>query len=80
MENLLRECREQVSISIVTDNTKQASRISNYCAVMTASWKRTGRPVERDENDQVFGDPRDPCTEAYVTGRIGQDERNQHAS
>jgi phosphate transport system ATP-binding protein len=71
IEDLVRELREQVSIIIVTHNMQQAGRISDYCAVMMAGEERIGRLIEYGENDQVFGNPRDPRTEAYVTGRIG---------
>jgi len=80
IDALVRESWEQASIIILTHNVQQAGRLSDNRVVTMAGEERIGRPVEQNENDQVFGDPRDPCTEAYVTGRIGQDERNQHAS
>ena len=32
---------------------------------------RTGRLVEYDATDRIFGTPADPRTEAYITGRFG---------
>jgi phosphate transport system ATP-binding protein len=32
---------------------------------------RTGVLVEYGQTQQIFGDPEDPRTKAYVTGRVG---------
>ena len=56
---------------IVTHNMQQASRISDYAACLMAGEERIGRLIEYGENEQIFGTPKDPRTEAYVTGRIG---------
>jgi phosphate transport system ATP-binding protein len=50
---------------------QQATRISDYAAVMMAGEERVGQLIEYGTNDQVFGNPKDERTEAYVTGRIG---------
>ena len=50
---------------------QQASRISDYAAVMMAGEERIGQLIEYGTNDQIFGNPKDERTEAYVTGRIG---------
>ena len=71
IEALIRELATQVTIVIVTHNMQQASRISDYAAVLMAGEERVGRLIEYGENEQIFGTPKDPRTEAYVTGRIG---------
>lgn len=71
IEDLITELASQVSIVIVTHNMQQAARVSDFAAVLMAGEERIGRLIEYGTNEQVFGNPRDPRTEAYVTGRIG---------
>ncbi|MDA1279644.1 MAG: phosphate ABC transporter ATP-binding protein PstB [Chloroflexi bacterium] len=71
IEQLIQELSSEVTIVIVTHNMQQATRISDYAAVMMAGEERVGRLIEYGTNDQVFGNPKDARTEAYVTGRIG---------
>jgi phosphate transport system ATP-binding protein len=71
IEALIQELSNEVTIVIVTHNMQQATRISNYAAVMMAGEERIGRMIEYGTNEQVFGNPKDERTEAYVTGRIG---------
>ena len=71
IEALIQELATQVTIVIVTHNMQQASRISEYAACLMAGEERVGRLIEYGENEQIFGTPKDPRTEAYVTGRIG---------
>ena len=71
IEQLIHELSSEVTIIIVTHNMQQATRISDYAAVMMAGEERIGRLIEYGTNDQVFGNPKDERTEAYVTGRIG---------
>jgi phosphate transport system ATP-binding protein len=71
IEQLIKELSSEVTIVIVTHNMQQATRISDYAAVMMAGEERVGRMIEYGTNDQVFGNPKDERTEAYVTGRIG---------
>ncbi len=71
IEQLIQELSNEVTIIIVTHNMQQATRISDYAAVMMAGEERVGRMIEYGTNEQVFGTPRDSRTEAYVTGRIG---------
>ena len=71
IERLIQELSKEVTIIIVTHNMQQATRISDYAAVMMAGEERAGRMIEYGTNDQVFGNPKDERTEAYVTGRIG---------
>ncbi len=71
IEQLIQELSSEVTIVIVTHNMQQATRISDYAAVMMAGEERVGRLIEYGTNAQVFGNPKDSRTEAYVTGRIG---------
>ncbi|MDG0867284.1 phosphate ABC transporter ATP-binding protein PstB [Candidatus Lucifugimonas marina] len=71
IEQLIQELSSEVTIIIVTHNMQQATRISDYAAVMMAGEERIGRMIEYGTNEQVFGNPKDERTEAYVTGRIG---------
>ncbi len=71
IEQLIQELSSEVTIIIVTHNMQQATRISNYAAVMMAGEEQIGRMIEYGTNEQVFGNPKDERTEAYVTGRIG---------
>ena len=71
IEELIRELSNEVTIIIVTHNMQQATRISDYAAVMMVGEDRVGHLVEYGTNGQVFGNPIDQRTEAYVTGRIG---------
>jgi phosphate transport system ATP-binding protein len=71
IEDLIAELSAQVTIVIVTHNMQQAARVADYAAVLMAGEERVGRLIEYGTNDQVFGNPQDPRTEAYVTGRIG---------
>jgi phosphate transport system ATP-binding protein len=76
VEDLMRELKRQYTIVIVTHNMQEATRVSDRTAFFsvltdTASDTRTGVLVEHGPTEQIFQDPRDSRTEAYVTGRIG---------
>jgi phosphate transport system ATP-binding protein len=76
IEDLMRELRSRFTIVIVTHNMQQATRVSDrtaYFSVLTDSTTdtRTGVLVEYGPTQQIFEDPRDPRTQAYVTGRVG---------
>ena len=71
IEQLIQELSSEGTIVIVTHNMQQATRISDYAAVMMAGEERVGQLIEYGTNAQVFGNPKDERTEAYVTGRIG---------
>jgi phosphate transport system ATP-binding protein len=66
IEELLYELRREVTIVIVTHNLQQAARASDYTAFL-----HEGRLVEFGPSDRLFTTPRDPRTEAYITGRFG---------
>ena len=71
IEELIKDLSSSVTIVIVTHNMQQAVRVSDYSACMMAGEERIGELIEYGEVDQIFGNPKDKRTEAYVTGRIG---------
>jgi len=76
IEDLMRELRPRYTIVIVTHNMQQATRVSDQTAffsVLTDSKTdtRTGVLIEHGPTRQIFEDPHDSRTQAYVTGRIG---------
>jgi len=71
IEELVRELSHGVTIVIVTHNMQQASRVSERTAFMLAADDGIGRLVEYGKTDDLFTMPRDPRTEAYITGRFG---------
>jgi len=66
VEDLIGELRGEYSILIVTHNMQQASRISDYTALMYL-----GRLVEYGVTADIFTKPKLRETEDYVTGRFG---------
>ncbi len=76
IEDLMQELKSQYTIVIVTHNMQQATRVSDrtaFFSVLTdaSSDTRTGVLVEYGRTEQIFADPHDPRTQAYVTGRVG---------
>src|SRR6202012_1602634 len=76
IEDLVRELKKNYTIVIVTHNMQQATRVSDrtaFYSVLTDSKNdtRTGILVEHGPTQQIFEDPHDSRTQAYVTGRIG---------
>ena len=76
IEDLMRELKSKYTIVIVTHNMQQATRVSDrtaffYVLTDTKSDTRTGVLVEHGTTAQIFEDPQDSRTQAYVTGRMG---------
>jgi phosphate transport system ATP-binding protein len=76
IEDLMHEIKSQYTIVIVTHNMQQATRVSDRTAfysvlVNPESDTRTGTLVEYGRTEQIFEDPHDSRTQAYVTGRVG---------
>jgi phosphate transport system ATP-binding protein len=62
----------EVTIVIVTHNMQQAQRVSDRCAFFLVEEQgQPGRIIEAGETGDVFGNPRDQRTLAYVNGRFG---------
>ncbi len=66
IEELMVHLKEKYTIIIVTHNIQQAARISDYTAFLYL-----GELIEYNETSKFFTHPRDPKTEAYITGRFG---------
>jgi len=66
IENAMRELKSQFTWVLVTNNVKQAARISDRVAFFLS-----GELVEEGEAAQIFTTPRDKRTDDYVSGRIG---------
>ena len=76
IEDLMREIKSRYTIVIVTHNMQQATRVSDRTAFYSVlhdekSDTRTGVLVEYGQTEQIFQDPSDERTKAYVTGRMG---------
>jgi phosphate transport system ATP-binding protein len=76
IEDLMKEIKSQYTIVIVTHNMQQATRVSDRTAFYSVlrdekSDTRTGVLVEYGKTEQIFQDPHDSRTKAYVTGRMG---------
>ena len=71
IEDLIRSLAVEYTIVIVTHNMQQAARVSDETAFLTMSTERWGYLVEHGSTRQLFTNPRDERTEAYITGRFG---------
>jgi phosphate transport system ATP-binding protein len=66
IEELMRRLAEQYTIVIVTHNMQQAARASDWTGFF---W--LGRLVEFNKTGELFTNPEEELTEAYITGRQG---------
>jgi len=66
IEELISELCEDYTITIVTHNMQQASRVSDYTAFMFL-----GEVIEFGETEKIFTTPSNKRTEDYITGRFG---------
>lgn len=66
VEELVLELGSRLTIVIVTHNLQQATRVADRTAFFLL-----GRLVEYAPTVDLFTNPRDPETEAYVSGRFG---------
>ena len=71
IEDLVRELKDRYTVIIVTHNMQQAARVSDMTAFFTMGEDREGELVEYGETPQLFTNPREERTEAYITGRFG---------
>jgi phosphate transport system ATP-binding protein len=76
IEDLMHAIKSEYTIVIVTHNMQQATRVSDRTAFFSVlrneeSDTRTGVLVEYGRTEQIFHDPHDSRTEAYVTGQVG---------
>jgi phosphate transport system ATP-binding protein len=66
VEELIHELKKDYTIVIVTHSMQQAARVSDRTAFFYL-----GKLIEYGQTDQIFMNPRDPQTEAYISGRFG---------
>ena len=66
IEELLLTLTSRYTLVIVTHNMQQAARVSEHTGFLLA-----GELVEFGATEKLFTAPRDPRTEAYITGRFG---------
>jgi phosphate transport system ATP-binding protein len=76
IEDLMMAIKRDYTIVIVTHNMQQAGRVSDRTAfysvlVDSENDTRTGTLVEYGPTQQIFLNPKDPRTEAYVSGKMG---------
>ena len=66
VEEAMVELKKKYTLVLVTNNVKQASRVSDRTAFFLM-----GELVEIDITRNIFVSPKDKRTEDYVTGRFG---------
>jgi len=66
IENAMRELKSRFTWVLVTNNVKQAARVSDRVAFFLS-----GELVEEGEAARIFTTPKDKRTDDYVSGRIG---------
>jgi phosphate transport system ATP-binding protein len=76
IEELMKSIKPDYTIVIVTHNMQQAARVSDRTAFYSVlinpdSDTRTGTLVEYGSTQEIFENPRDPRTQAYVSGQMG---------
>ncbi|HET7445840.1 MAG TPA: phosphate ABC transporter ATP-binding protein PstB [Solirubrobacterales bacterium] len=76
IEDLMHSLKGRFTIVIVTHNMQQAARVADRTAFFSLApvqgeEKPIGSLIEFDDTETIFGQPRDPRTRDYVTGRFG---------
>jgi phosphate transport system ATP-binding protein len=66
IEDALRILKNDYTIVLVTNNTKQAARVADKTAFFLMS-----EMIEYGHTDQIFTVPKDKRTDDYITGRFG---------
>jgi phosphate transport system ATP-binding protein len=66
IEELILELKKNYTIAIVTHNTAQAARVSDFTAFLFM-----GDLIEFESTGKMFTAPKDSRTEAYLTGKFG---------
>jgi len=66
VEELIHALKSQYTVVIVTHNMQQAARVSEKTAFFYM-----GNLIEYAPTEQIFMNPKNPQTEAYVSGRFG---------
>lgn len=66
IEETLRKFRNEYTIILVTNNTKQAARVADRTAFFL-----DGELVEVDQTEKIFSAPSDARTNDYISGKFG---------
>lgn len=66
IEDLILHLKESYTIIIVTHNMLQATRICDYTGFFMQ-----GELVEYDKTSNIFGQPSNPLTKDYISGKFG---------
>jgi phosphate transport system ATP-binding protein len=66
IEELIHKLKREYTIVIVTHNMQQAARVSDRTAFFYL-----GELIEVDSTQTIFMNPKNPQTEAYISGRFG---------
>ncbi len=66
IEEAMQELQKRYTLVLVTNNTKQAARVSDRVAFFLM-----GELIEIDQAQKIFTVPKDKRTEGYVSGRYG---------
>ncbi len=66
IEDAMQQLKKNYTQILVTNNTKQAARVSERCAFFLM-----GELIELDETHRLFTEPKDKRTDDYITGRFG---------
>jgi phosphate transport system ATP-binding protein len=73
VEDLMLELKEKYTIAIVTHNLQQAQRVADRTAFLfvdTSAGGRTGYLIEYRPSAELFEDPREERTKAYIRGEF----------
>jgi len=66
VESTMESLKSKYSFILVTNNTKQAARVSTRVAFFLS-----GELIEMDRTEKIFTSPRDKRTNDYISGRFG---------
>jgi phosphate transport system ATP-binding protein len=66
IEDAMQQLKKSYTQILVTNNTKQAARVSERCAFFLM-----GELIEIGETAELFTEPRDKRTDDYISGRFG---------
>lgn len=66
VEEAMMELKKKYTLILVTNNTKQAARVSDRTAFFL-----NGELIELDKTDKMFTVPSDDRTEGYISGKFG---------
>jgi len=71
IEDLMRTLCARYPIDIVTHNMQQAARVSDVTAFFMIDHQKAGVLIESGPTSELFTNPKEKCTEDYITGRFG---------